>query len=39
MPSNPDFPSPDDETDDEDRNRGGIVDRIIDGGFPTPSRG
>ncbi|APW97906.1 hypothetical protein CHINAEXTREME_08980 [Halobiforma lacisalsi AJ5] len=37
MPHIPDFPSPsgDDEKDSEDRHRGGIIDRIIDDGFPT----
>jgi len=38
MPHVPDFPSTDeDETD--DRSRGGLIDRIIDGGFPSPDPG
>lgn len=44
MPHIPDFPTPSDDVDEDGREpeRGGIIDRIIDGNFPTgtdPRRG
>ena len=38
MPHVPDFPSEDRDEEDGRPSRG-IIDQIIDGGFPTPSKG